>query len=88
MRKVTALLIIISFLSMNCASYKRGEGMNLESGQKPGANIIVQKINGFRLEGELIAVKETSLLLKDSGSGADGLQDYEEGGTNSLRSYS
>lgn len=56
---------------MHCAKYERGEGINLEPGQKPGANLVVQKKDGQQAKGELIAVKKTSLLLKDSKSGVD-----------------
>jgi hypothetical protein len=71
MKKTIALLLITSFIVVNCATYERGEGINLEPGQKPGAIVIIQKIEGVEIKGELIAVKENSLLLKEQDSGAD-----------------
>ena len=68
MRKFISLLLAVSFFGMNCATYKRGEGINLEPGQKPGAKLIIQKIDGQQIKGELIAIKQNSLLLKESGA--------------------
>jgi len=70
MKKFIALFLVITFIVMNCA-YKRGEGINLEPGQKPGVKLVVQKTDGEQIRGELIAVKENSLLLLESESGAD-----------------
>ena len=39
--------------------------------ERRGADIIIQKIDGQRVKGELIAVKQNSLLLRESSSGAD-----------------
>ncbi|MGB6865507.1 MAG: hypothetical protein WBE11_07415 [Candidatus Aminicenantaceae bacterium] len=63
---------------MNCATYERGEGINLEPGQKPGAKVIIQKIDGQQFRGELIAVKQNSLLLKEYESGGDITVDVED----------
>lgn len=74
MKKIIALLLIISFIVMNCVSYntyERGEGLKLEPGQEPGAKLVIQKTDGQQVRGELIAVKEKSLLLKKWKSGAD-----------------
>ena len=64
MKKLIALSLVIAFMGMNCATYEKGKGINLEPGQKPGAKVIIQKIDSQRIEGELIAVKENSLFLK------------------------
>lgn len=71
MRRFIALFLVISFLGMNCATYERGEGLSLEPGQKPGAKLVIQKKDGQQLRGELITVKQNSLLLKESESGVD-----------------
>jgi hypothetical protein len=71
MKKFIALFSVVALIGMNCATYKKGKGINLEPGQKPGAVLIIQKINGQQIRGELIAVKRNSLLLKEAESGAD-----------------
>jgi hypothetical protein len=71
MKKFIALFLVISFLGMNCATYERGEGINLSPDQKPGVKLVIQKTDGQQVRGELIAVKQNSLLLKESESGAD-----------------
>ena len=71
MKKLIALLLMISFLGFHCAKYERGAGINLEPGQKPGIKLVVQKTDGQFIEGELITVRENLLLLKESRSGAD-----------------
>ena len=71
MKKLIALFLVVTFIGMNCATYEKGEGINLEPGQKPGAKLVIQKTNGQQVKGELIAVKKDSLLLKDSQTGAD-----------------
>lgn len=43
----------------------------LESGNKRGAEIVVQRNDGDQVHGELIAVKKASLLLLESESGRD-----------------
>ena len=71
MKKLIALFLVIAFLGMNCATYEKGKGINLEPGQKPGVKLVIQKTDGQELQGELITVKKDSFLLKDTGSGAD-----------------
>ena len=71
MRKFIPLLLAVSFLGMNCATYQRGDGINLKLGRKPGVNLVIQTIEGQQVRGELIAVKRNSLLLKQSESGVD-----------------
>jgi hypothetical protein len=43
----------------------------VEAGSKRGAEIVVQKIDGHQIHGELIAVKKTSLVLLDAKSSFD-----------------
>ena len=45
--------------------------MTLTAKERQGADLVIQKINGQRVRGELIAVKQNSLLLKDNYSGVD-----------------
>ena len=71
MKKIIALFLVITFMGMNCATYKKGEGINLEAGQKPGAKLVIQKTDGQQVRGELIAVKQNSLVLMERDSGAD-----------------
>jgi len=49
--------------------------------EKKGADLIIQKIDGTEVRGELIAVKQNSLLLLDRFSGADVTIDIEGIGT-------
>jgi hypothetical protein len=71
MKRLIALFLVISFLGLNCAKHELGEGISLEPGQKPGAKLVVQKKDGQKVKGELITVKQNSLLLKESESGED-----------------
>lgn len=71
MKKLIALFLVIAFMVMNCGVYKRGKGINLKPGQKPGVKLVIQKTDGCQVKGELISVKENSLLLMESESGAD-----------------
>jgi hypothetical protein len=43
----------------------------LEAGSKRGAEIVVQKMDGYQIHGELIAVKKTSFVLLDAESRID-----------------
>ena len=48
------------------------------AGAKRGAEIVVQKTDGFQIQGELIAVKKSSLLLLESESRYDVSVDVKE----------
>ena len=61
-KKFTALFLIFSLVMINCAALKRLEEKR-EKRKKHGANLIIQKINGQQVSGELITVKPNSLLL-------------------------
>jgi hypothetical protein len=78
MKKLIVLLLIITFMGMNCATYEREEDINLEPGQKPGAKLVIQKKDGQQVKGELIAVKKNSLLLKESGTEVDASVDIKD----------
>jgi hypothetical protein len=78
MKKLIALFLVITFIGMNCAIYEQGEGINIEPGQKPGANLVIQKKDGEQVTGELIAVKKNSVLLMESKSGVDVAVDVED----------
>ena len=56
------LLVIFSIISLHG---------NLYAKERQGADLRVQKTDGQQLKGELIAVKQNSLLLKEHNSGAD-----------------
>ena len=61
MKKYTVLFLVFSILVLSgnlCA-------------KKKGADLIVQKTDGIQIRGELIAVKENSLLLLNRLSGTD-----------------
>ena len=60
---ILALLISSIFLFQNCAMLSRGtpEGRFLE--RKHGAKLLITKKDGWQIAGELITVKESSLLL-------------------------
>jgi hypothetical protein len=60
--KALSLLLVISLLGLS---------QNLIAGERHGAMLSVQKKDGHQDNGELIAVKPSSLLLLDSASEAD-----------------
>ena len=62
MGKALSLLLVIPLL---------GSSQDLIAGERHGAMLTVQKKDGHQENGELIAVKPSSLLLLDSASGAD-----------------
>ena len=61
-KKFISLFLIFSILALSG---------NLMAKEKRGAQLIVQKKDGQQVKGELIAVKENSLLMLESESGAD-----------------
>ncbi len=61
-KKFIALFLAFSLLMINCATLSRLEERR-EKRKKHGANLIIQKINGQQVSGELITVKPSSLLL-------------------------
>jgi hypothetical protein len=68
MRKFIALFLVFSLAGLTGNLYAK----------KKGVNLIVQKKDGQLVRGELIAVKENSLLLKEKESGADLSVDIED----------
>ena len=61
-RKIVSLLLILCLVVLST---------NLYAKKKRGAELIVQKRDGLEVQGELIAVKEDSLLIKEAKSEAD-----------------
>ena len=61
MRKTVAVLLVFSLLLISGRLYA----------EKKGAEIVIHKMDDQQVKGELIAVKQNSLLLKESGSGVD-----------------
>jgi hypothetical protein len=62
MKKIMSLLVAFSLLGLTG---------NLLAGERRGAMLVVQKKDGTQVEGELIAVKQNSILLLGSSSGTD-----------------
>jgi len=74
--KFILLFLIFSLLMINCATLSRLEEKR-EKRKKHGANLIIQKINGQQVSGELITVKPSSLLLLNT-EGKDVSVDIED----------
>jgi len=68
--KFIALFLIFSLVSINCTILKTIEEKR-EKRKKHGAMLLIQKIDGEQLIGELIAVKESSFLLLDKAARTD-----------------
>jgi hypothetical protein len=62
MRKTITLFLVFSILLLSG---------NMFAKERKGADLIVQKIDGLQIRGELIAVKQNSILLMERNSGAD-----------------
>ncbi len=75
-KKLLSLFLIFSLIMINCATFSRLEERR-EKRKKHGANLIIQKINGQQVSGELITVKPNSLLLLDT-EGKDVSVDIED----------
>ena len=75
-KKLLSLFLIFSLLMINCATLSRLKEKR-EKRKKHGANLIIQKINGQQVSGELITVKPSSLLLLNT-EGKDVSVDIEE----------
>lgn len=69
MRKTISLFLVFSLLTSS---------IPLTAKEKKGADLIVQKTDGAQVRGELIAVKESSLLLMERDSGVDVSVDIKE----------
>ncbi len=61
MKKNISLFLVISLLAINCVSLRNAFGK-----ERRGANLKIWKKDGRLINGELIAVKENSLLLLDT----------------------
>jgi len=62
MKKSIALFLVFSILAFSG---------NLFATERKGANLIIQRVDRIRVRGELIAVKQDSILLLEKYSGAD-----------------
>ena len=69
MKRFISLLLVVSILTLS---------IPLTAKEKRGADLIIQKTDGQQVRGELIAVKENSLLLLERDSGADVTVDIGE----------
>jgi len=62
MKKFIALFLVFSLLALSGNMFAQG---------RKGADLIIQRTNGTQVRGELIAVKQNSLLLLERDSGTD-----------------
>ena len=62
MKKFTALFLVFSLLMLSVKLYGK---------ERRGAELLITKKNGGEIEGELIAVKENSLLILTKSTGSD-----------------
>ena len=76
-KKFIALFLILSLIEINCATLQSLSQKRESRRKKRGANLIIQKINGQQIWGELITVKPSSLLLLNT-EGKDVSVDIEE----------
>ncbi len=65
-KKFIALFFILSLIEINCATLQSLSQKRESRRKKQGANLIIQKINGQQVSGELITAKQDSLLLLDT----------------------
>jgi hypothetical protein len=69
MKRFISLLLVFSVLALS---------VPITAKEKKGADLIIQRTDGTHVRGELIAVKENSLLLLERESGADLIVDMGE----------
>lgn len=69
MKKAISLFLVFSILLLSGNGYAK---------EKKGATLIIQKKDGTRVKGELIAVKENSIILLERRSGVDITLDTRE----------
>jgi hypothetical protein len=69
MKKLIYLLLVFSILTLS---------MPLSAKERKGADLIIQKTDGTQVRGELIAVKQNSLVLMERDSGADVTVDIKD----------
>jgi len=71
-KKFIALFLVISLMAISCTTVDTPRQTRFEpKKQKHGTNLVIQKKDGRQIRSELIAVKENSLLLLESESGAE-----------------
>ena len=68
-KKFIALFLVFSLMMLS---------VNLDAKERRGAKLIITKKDGQQIQGELITVKPNSLLLLDSGTGADESVDIKD----------
>lgn len=80
MKKIIALFLIFSLVAISCRTItptKTGRRIEYKE-REHGVHLIIQKTDGEQIGGELIAVKQNSLLIVDSGTSADMSVDIKE----------
>lgn len=70
MIKLISLFLMFSILNIGCATISSNHVTKAKP-KKRGTDLIIQKTNETHIRGELISVKQNSLLLLDRESGAD-----------------
>jgi hypothetical protein len=70
-KKLLSLFLVFSLVAISCSTVGTPRQMRFEpKKQKHGTNLVILKKDGRQIRSELIAVKENSLLLLESESGA------------------
>jgi hypothetical protein len=69
MKKIMILVIVFSLLFPSGALFAK---------ERQGAQLVITKTDGTKIEGELIAIKQNSTLLFESSSGISGSIDVSE----------
>jgi hypothetical protein len=62
MKKLISLFLVFSIISLYG---------NLNAKERRGADLVIERKNGWKVKGELITVKPDSLLIKESAGGVD-----------------
>ncbi len=71
-KKLVSLFLAFSLMAISCTTVDTPRQTRFEpKKQKHGTNLVIQKKDGRQIRSELIAVKENSLLLLESESGAE-----------------
>lgn len=71
MKKLISVFLVFSILNISCATISLNHAETKVDPKKKGTDLIIQNTDGTLVRGELIAVKQNSLLLLHRASGAD-----------------
>jgi len=70
-KKLISLFLVLSLLAVSCTTLKHPGKAEIAPSQKRGVDLVIQNKDGLVVGGELIAVKESTLILMVSKSGMD-----------------